>query len=79
MAAVSVIPVVLDYFDDEIVRAEILPKTRCLSYQKLQILVYKYLYLQIFVFYLHILHFWLIRIQFGRNHFEPIKNTCKIA
>ena len=28
MAAVSVIPIVLDYFDDEIVRAEILPKTR---------------------------------------------------
>jgi hypothetical protein len=28
MAAVSVIPVVLDYFEDEIVRAEILPKTR---------------------------------------------------
>ena len=28
MAAVSVIPVVLDYFEDDIVRAEILPKTR---------------------------------------------------
>jgi SCY1-like protein 2 len=28
MAAVSVIPIVLDYFEDEIVRAEILPKTR---------------------------------------------------
>ena len=28
MAAVSVIPIVLDYFEDEIVRAEILTKTR---------------------------------------------------
>jgi len=28
MAAVSIIPIVLDYFDDDIVRNEILPKTR---------------------------------------------------
>ena len=28
MAAVSIIPIVLDYFDDDIVRTEILPKTR---------------------------------------------------
>ena len=28
MAAVSIIPVVLDYFPDDVVRADILPKTR---------------------------------------------------
>jgi SCY1-like protein 2 len=28
MAAVSVIPIVLDYFEDDVVRADILPKTR---------------------------------------------------
>jgi hypothetical protein len=28
MAAVSIIPVILDYFEDDVVRSEILPKTR---------------------------------------------------
>lgn len=28
MAAVSIIPIILDFFEDDIVRAEILPKTR---------------------------------------------------
>jgi len=45
MAAVSVIPIVLDYFEDDIVRAEILPKTRTV-YE--QVSISPTLYKQIF-------------------------------